>query len=137
MSQRVEQKFRKTKWAITLLRLHRNKDMHTSTHLNFVTDNVSSHLLPKLSLRTLPMCTTTDRDMDYTTTCYQPCYRRLLYHQPWITVTNHGSDTNTCTNTVSRSSPTCPCMPADDCHLKPDFIITLQYSATRITATAC
>ena len=51
--------------------------------------------------------------------------------------TNHGSDTNTSKNTESRSSPTCPCMPADDCHLKPEFIITLQYSATRITATAC
>lgn len=26
--------------------------------------------------------------------CFQPCYQRHLRHQPWITVTNYGSDTN-------------------------------------------
>lgn len=25
--------------------------------------------------------------------CFQPCYQRHLRHQPWITVTNYGSDT--------------------------------------------
>jgi len=84
-----------------------------------------------------PKCTRTDRDVDQTTTRDQSSYQRRLHYRPWITVSNHGSDTNTSKNTGSRSPPTCPCMAADDCHLKPDFIITLQYSATNTNNSSC